>query len=74
MKEIESFRYLNKTEYHVLYMIDNFKTRYGYSPTVREICQECFLSESHVYRILKKLERCGYIKRRTKTIVVVEPW
>lgn len=72
MNVVPDEKYLTRSENRVLYMINDFQNRYGYSPTVREICQQCFMSESYIYKILNSLQEKGYIKRRTKTIIVIE--
>lgn len=64
--------YLSKSEYLVLRTISEFKERYGYAPTVQELSQQCFLSKSYVYEILRKLEKYGFVRSRTKTVIVIE--
>jgi repressor LexA len=55
--------------------IVDYQTRYGYAPSIRELCARCNLaSTSSVAAYLKELEALGYIRRRgdvPRAIVIV---
>ncbi len=40
-----------------------YNRQFGYSPTMRELSESCFMSRSNIYRYLDKLEAQGRISR-----------
>lgn len=55
---------LNQRQVNILLFIKKILESKGYPPTVREICQGCFIkSTSTVHSSLEKLELLGYIRR-----------
>lgn len=40
-----------------------YNRQFGYSPTMRELSESCFMSRPNIYRYLDKLESQGRISR-----------
>ena len=61
-------------DYQVFDFIDSFRSRYGFSPSVREMAKSCEIALSSVEASLRKLKRCGfvdYIEGQGRTVVIV---
>ena len=43
--------------------ICGYNRQFGYSPTMRELSESCFMSRTNLYRYLDKLEMQGRISR-----------
>lgn len=59
----------------VFQFICDFWGEHGYSPTLREISDGCYMSPGNVYRYLDKLEMRGCIRRQTgiaRSIVILD--
>lgn len=62
---MEKLKELTEQQTAVYKGILQYQKKYGYAPSIRELCEMCGLSStSSVYFHLKKLEEKGYIKRR----------
>jgi repressor LexA len=65
---------ITEPERIVLQFICDFWQTHGYSPTLREISEGCYMSSGNVYRFLDKLEVRGCIRREpniARSIVIV---
>ena len=59
---------MTEREEQILYGIMRYQNRYGFAPSVRELCMIVGLaSTSTVYWHLKNLEQKGYLSRRECT-------
>ncbi|MCB9451214.1 MAG: hypothetical protein H6672_07225 [Anaerolineaceae bacterium] len=68
---------MNNTELErtVLRFICDFWREHGFSPTLREISEGCFISGGNLYRHLDKLEARGFISREpgtARSIVILD--
>jgi len=66
---------ITEPERSVLQFICDFWQAHGYSPTLREISEGCYMSSGNVYRFLDKLEVRGCIRREpniARSIVILD--
>lgn len=66
----------NETSNNVYDFIRGFFAEHGYSPTLREIANACFMSTTTVVRYLDKLCAAGRISRelqRPRSIALLDP-
>ena len=65
---MEKLKELTEQQTAVYKGILQYQKKYGYAPSIRELCEMCGLSStSSVYLHLKKLEEKGYIRRREES-------
>jgi|TARA_R100001086_G_scaffold77972_1_gene37763 SOS-response transcriptional repressor LexA len=64
MKKTKSKRPMTPKMLKLLQYIRNYSTKYGYSPTFTEMCQELgYKSKNSVSSLIKKLEERNELKR-----------
>lgn len=55
---------LSDRQVRILQVLDNFQTKYGYPPSIREICEKASISSTSVVNYyLDQLQEMGYIER-----------
>jgi len=65
---------LTERQKEIYHFVKKYHAEKGYSPTIREICEEVgFASSSSAFAHLQKLEFLGYIERKPecpRTIII----
>jgi DNA-binding MarR family transcriptional regulator len=61
--KLDAGRLDEHTLYRIFHFICQHNKAFGYSPSMREIAESCFIARPTVYRYLDRLEALGYIVR-----------